>query len=60
MLTVHILIIPIPVPLKFPAAQIQHIFERLEIVENLIRPKNSMRDGDNISNGFFVNWADCV
>ena len=59
MLTVHILKIPIPIPFKLPAAQIQYIFGWLEIVENLGQ-KNSMPDGDNISNCFFVNWADCV
>ena len=37
MLTVHILKIPIPIPFKFPAAQIQYIFGWLEIVENLGR-----------------------
>ena len=37
MLTVHILKIPISIPFKFPAAQIQYIFGWLEIVENLGR-----------------------
>ena len=35
MLIVHILKIPIPIPFKFPAAQIQYIFGWLETVENL-------------------------
>ena len=37
MLIVHILKIPIPIPFKFPEAQIQYIFGWLEIVENLGR-----------------------
>ena len=35
MLIVHILKITIPIPFKFPEAQIQYIFGWLEIVENL-------------------------